>query len=627
MDGNLLMGTTEAFKQCKNWLGRLFFDRPAVLPGVVAAVLSVGMWQLGLWQPLERQGYNTLFEARNAGLLPHKNWDERIVVIAIDNASLEKYGKFPWSRDRHAKLLQILSRDAPAAIGFDILFVDPGSGDTEFAKAMVKAGNVVLSTAWDRNKGHLEVLPELKAAALGEGQIWHNADPDGVSRKAAVFNSRLPGLGLAILQASNPSNVSLPQPPVSEGRQDVWINWPGRTEDATTYSYMDVVEGRVPTQAWAGKLVLVGVTATAVDPLRSPFDLDPPTAGVYLHAALLDNLLNNRLLQTLPQLAVILLLLGIGPTSSWLLSKQGLRGRLALFVGLPAIWFALALTLLSWQHQWLPVAAPAGTMMLAGVSLQLREQQEKQQLMKLFATHVSPQMAKHIWQHKTEIFQKGKLQAQEMTATVLFADMRSFTSISEKLPPCELLSWLNQYMDAMTSCITKHDGIIDKYIGDGIMAVFGIPFARTQPEAICQDAQNAIAAAIAMQQQLQQLNQRFQEMGQPIIEIGIGIHTGLVVAGSIGGTQRLSYSVLGDTVNIAARLEPINKQVKVNNPYNLIVSGTTFGYVRDRYDAYLCGGIQLRGREEVTMIYSISGEASSSPARLHAITPQLDLSA
>jgi class 3 adenylate cyclase len=160
------------------------------------------------------------------------------------------------------------------------------------------------------------------------------------------------------------------------------------------------------------------------------------------------------------------------------------------------------------------------------------------------------------------------------------------------------------------------------------MAVFGIPFVHTDPEAIKQDAHRAIAAAIAMQKRLKRLNKQLQAEGKPTIEIGIGIHTGLVVAGSVGGKRRLNYSVLGDTVNVAARLEPMNKEVKGDNPYKLIVSGKTFAHVGDRYEAYQVGTTQLRGREQQTTIYCILGKKKKQrlPQPKDDIAPKVKIS-
>ncbi|MDX2239421.1 MAG: adenylate/guanylate cyclase domain-containing protein, partial [Leptolyngbyaceae cyanobacterium bins.302] len=196
----------------------------------------------------------------------------------------------------------------------------------------------------------------------------------------------------------------------------------------------------------------------------------------------------------------------------------------------------------------------------------------------------------------------------ELVATVLFMDIRGFTTISEKLQPGELLLWVNRYLETMTDCIMDHGGVVDKYIGDAIMAVFGVPFPRTTTAEMQQDALNAIAASLEMHDRLQQLNQESAAAGKPLIRFGIGVHTGLVVAGSVGGHRRLNYSVLGDTVNIAARLEALNKEIQANNPYDLLVTGETLSCLRHEYHSHLVGTYPLRGRENATLVFSILGK-------------------
>ncbi len=170
------------------------------------------------------------------------------------------------------------------------------------------------------------------------------------------------------------------------------------------------------------------------------------------------------------------------------------------------------------------------------------------------------------------------------------------------------MPWLNQYLNAMSECIMERGGVIDKYIGDAIMAIFGIPFPHTKPEEIKQDALNCMAACLAMYERLQKLNQQFEAEKKPIIKFGIGVHTGSIIAGSVGGGQRLNFSVLGDTVNVAARLEAMNKEVKEDNPYGILITNETWEYVSDRYNAKPVKSIQLRGRKQETIICSILGK-------------------
>ena len=585
-------------------LRQYIITNPPWMTGALAGLMSVAMLQLGMWKPLEYLGYNTLFQIRESGIWPNPGWDQRIAVIAIERHSLQEYGQFPWPRNRYAELLSALKKSPPTAVGFDILFLDPSPKDDILAAAIAANGKVVLAGTIKE-----EPVASLKAVAAGVGHIGHEADSDGISRESKIFLDGIPNFGLAMTHrynAANPQNpVLLPQSNNSQA-QKVWVNWPGKTKNLPTYAFVDVVQGRIPADALTNKLVLVGIVATGFDPISSP--LDGNTAGVYLYAALIDNLLNQRLLRRLPVLVEMLLLFGIGPLTGWVLWNRGVRARIAIALGLPIIWIGAAAVLFGFFFWWVPIAAPIGTLILAGTALQLREQYEKQQLMRLFEKHVDPETAQLIWQRKAEIFEQGELEPQELTATVLFMDIRSFTSISEKMPPRDLLNWLNNYLEAMTDCIMDHGGVVDKYIGDAIMAVFGVPFCHSEYPEIQKDALNAVAACIAMHDKLHELNQQLRIDRKPLIKFGIGLHTGQLVAGTVGGSRRLNYSVIGDAVNVAARLEAMNKEIVSDSPFNLLVTGRTFAYVRDRYEGQKVGSIQLRGKKEETVVYAILGE-------------------
>ncbi|MEG4851162.1 adenylate/guanylate cyclase domain-containing protein [Microcoleus sp. B5-D4] len=577
---------------------------PPWMTGALVGIMSVAMLQFGIWKPLEYLGYKMLFQIRESGILPNPGWDSRIAVIAIEPHSLQEYGQFPWPRNRYAQLLEALKKSPPTAVGFDILFLDPSPKDDILAAAIAANGKVVLPRTPKE-----EPVASLKAVAAGVGHISQEADSDGITRESKIFLNGIPNFGLAMTHRYNAAN---PQDPVllpqSKNKQEkkVWVNWPGKTENLPTYAFVDVVEGRIPADDLTNKLVLVGIVATGFDPISSP--LNKTTAGVYLYAALIDNLLNQRLLQRLPVLVEILLLLGIGPLTALVLGNRGVKERIVIALGLPIIWIGAGALLFGFFFWWVPIAAPIGTLILSGTALQLREQYEKQQLMRLFEKHVAPETAQLIWERKAEIFEQGELEPQELTATVLFMDIRSFTSISEKMRPRDLLTWLNNYLEAMTNCIMDHGGVVDKYIGDAIMAVFGVPFCHTEYREIQQDALNAVAACIAMHERLHQLNQQLRSEHKPLIKFGIGLHTGQLVAGSVGGSRRLNYSVIGDAVNVAARLEAMNKEIVSDSPFNLLVTARTFAYVRDRYEGQKVGSILLRGKKEETVVYAILGE-------------------
>ncbi len=622
----------------------------------VAILIALGLWHWGKWQPFENMAYKMLYQSRQA-VLPNEGWDDRLAVIAIDDATLETLDQFPLPRSYYAELLQTLSFSLPAAVSFDVLFSESSPDDEELSLAIADSWNVVLAIADGLGDSSMELVPELAHNSAAIGHVHAVPDSDGTIRKIDLYQENLvdgslvPSLAIATLQVyqeslaltageavpDRPSSFVEPlattlQPQVSLRQQDAWVNWPAPINSIAAsssscesniesgklrvYSFACVLDQQIPTHAFENKIVLIGTTAQSLDPMIIPFHRDQPKSGVFLHAALIDNILNDRLLQRPPRWAegILIALLGIGMVI--VMQRLNLVGRIIVLVGLPLLWFVGSVGALqaSW---WLPVAAPIGTVMLVFTSTQIREQLDKQQLMNLFEIYVSPETARHIWQNKQNVLTKGQSDlpdVEELTATILFIDIRGFTTISEGLPPERLMVWLNRYFDTMTACILKHGGRVDKYIGDEIMAVFGNPDQSPSAASDRHNAQCAIAASLAMHEELRHLNHEFIAEGLPTVQFGIGIHTGTVVAGNLGGARRFNYSVVGDTVNVASRLQGLNKKIIENNPFHVLISRTTREYVGDRYASQSVGNLKLRGREQELLVYSLQ-----EPQDLHQL--------
>ncbi|MEL6161312.1 MAG: adenylate/guanylate cyclase domain-containing protein [Cyanobacteria bacterium J06627_32] len=440
--------------------------------------------------------------------------------------------------------------------------------------------------------------------------------PSVLEKTALEQSSKASGhAGIATSLTADPQSVIKSLLPAE---QTVWLNWPGevaapytssRPGDLQIYSYADVVDGQVDASLFQNKIVLVGATLAGIDPLRTPFQKSPPVSGVYLYAATIDNLLNQSYLRRLPQWQALLLLVGLAIGGSHLLRKQEASGRLMAVVGFPLLWSAIAYSgfILGW---WLPIAAPIGTVFLSALAVQLHEQQEKQQLMALFSMNVSPGTAELIWRNKGEILDQGELAAQNLTATVLFMDIRGFTGIAEILPSQKLLPWLNQYFETMTDCIMENGGMVDKYIGDAIMAVFGAPVPRTHPDEIRTDAIAALTAAIEMHDRLTLLNCQLTAQRLPTIKFGIGIHTGPLVGGTVGNRNRLNYSLFGDTVNVAARLETMTKSLPETADFNVLVSAETRYHAKEKFPLIPFIVTPLRGRKDHVEIYTLAAKTA-----------------
>ncbi|MEO1390049.1 MAG: adenylate/guanylate cyclase domain-containing protein [Cyanobacteria bacterium J06634_6] len=630
--------------------------RLGLVSGVAVAGIAIGLSALGAWRVLELQSYNLLHRTQRA-IAGAPTWNDDIVVIAIDEASVEQLGRFPWPRQTYADLLDSLASAQPAAVAFDILLPDATDADQPLAESIVNSANVVLAVGNSQGQ-YTDVASTIANSAEGfflRGAADTSSDEDGVSRQLHLYGERgIPSLSTAALQvyAQNigETTQAVPSLPPSwlqhrayrSGSHEpqyllqdlipedgnVWIHWPGEVNppgaasgqsfsqssgqsgELQVYSYADVMSGQLDSRLFQNKIVLVGSTLIGEDTLRTPFQQAIPTSGVYLYAATINNLLDQSFLRRPAGWQTTLLLVVLAMGGTHVLRQQGVYRRLVMTAGFPMLWslYAYAGFVVGW---WLPVAAPIGTIILIALAVQLNEQQEKQQLMALLSMNVSPGTAELIWRHKGQVLDRGKLAAQSLTATVLFMDIRGFTSIAETLPAQQLLPWLNQYFDTMTDCIMAHGGMVDKYMGDAIMAVFGAPVPRTCAEEIQADAIAAMETAVEMHGRLTRLNRQLAAQHLPTIRFGIGIHTGPLVAGTVGNRHRLNYSLFGDTVNVAARLESMTKTIPEASAFKVLVSASTQEQTKEHFRLQRVKCAQLRGRKEYTEVYTLVDELSA----------------
>jgi adenylate cyclase len=216
---------------------------------------------------------------------------------------------------------------------------------------------------------------------------------------------------------------------------------------------------------------------------------------------------------------------------------------------------------------------------------------QREFLRETFGRYVTKQVAEAILAGNVE------LGGERRTATVLFADIRGFTTMSEQLPPEEVVAFLNRYLEAMVSCVLDHHGVLDKFIGDAVMAVFGAPVSQGSPAA---DALAAVRCAIAMSGALDQLNAMRTAAGSKQIEIGIGVHTGELIAGNIGSARRMEYTVVGDTVNVTSRIEGLTKTFG----RRIMISDTTARLVGHQLRLEKVDTVDIRGRTGQITLHS-----------------------
>jgi adenylate cyclase len=246
---------------------------------------------------------------------------------------------------------------------------------------------------------------------------------------------------------------------------------------------------------------------------------------------------------------------------------------------------------------------------------------DRSAMMQLIGHYVSDDVAELIWSERDDVFSKGRLRTRRLRGTVLFTDLKGFSTISEQLTAQDLMRWLNQYFQGLSDLVKQSGGIIMKFNGDQIVAVFGPPRLRTLEESAV-DARNAVRCAIRMRERLTKLNTNWARKNKPQAQMRIGIHSGWLVAGSLGSRQRMEWTVIGDTVNTAARLESVKKDLMPDdiaaNGCRILISDNTAKMLDLSFDLRQLGRLPLKGKRRRVLVYGVKGFA---PARRNVDQP------
>jgi adenylate cyclase len=586
--------------------------------------------------------------------------DPRIVICGMTEEDLVKYGH-PLDDATLATLLEKIAAAKPCVVGLDIYrdLAEPRSGEfyPKFAETLARLEQVIA----------IERIPTIKpppALADRPDRVAPNNLPsdyqvDGVYRRAYLFledglaeprecfalalartylathgvEATLidgPGGGGPLLQLGRTAFPRLPPDAggyVGLAVRDYEILVDFRAPQRyRTFSFGDVLENRVPAGAIEDAIVIVGVTSGSVKD-SNPTPVNGDVRGPIQHAMIVNQFLRSALngepptgwWPELAEIAWIGLCTLLGGTLGLVLrSPWKLAPALALLLGaiVFAGWEALRHAL------WIPVATPALGAFAAATFVTsfavFLERSDRRVMQALFSRHVSTKVADALWAVREQFLDGGRLKPQRLTATVLFTDLKGFSTISEDMDPASLMNWINEYMNGVARHVDAHDGMVNSYIGDAIMAVFGAPVARTREEDIDQDAINAVECALAMRRELKELNAGWAVRGMPTVAMRVGIFTGPLVAGSIGSVQRLEFTVLGDTTNTAARLEGAGKDVEVDETTavcTILIGDATWQRLHGRFTTKLIGPISLKGKARPVIVHSVLCEAPRIPPR------------
>lgn len=382
-------------------------------------------------------------------------------------------------------------------------------------------------------------------------------------------------------------------------RGEMRINYYGPGNTFPHYSIVDILEKRIPPERLKGKMVLVGPTATAIEDLRvTPFDKVFP--GVEVHATIIDNILHGRILADpfIPSLVIdIVSVLLVGLLLLWALLRLGpllggvvVLGTTAVILGGHYYCFSQRMIVL---HSVPPLLELTFVSLALPVYRFVLQEREKRYIQGAFSQYLSPAVIEQIIENPSLL----KLGGLRKEMTVFFSDVAGFSSVSEKLDSEALVKLLNEYLTAMTDIVLRHEGTIDKYEGDAIIAFFGAPM--DEPE----HARKCCRMALDMADKIHELQDKWESEGRPRLKVRMGINTGAMVVGNMGSDMRMDYTVMGDAVNLAARLEGANKEYGTS----IMISEHTCAACRDHIEVRELDAIRVVGKEETVVVYELLG--------------------
>ena len=582
--------------------------------GIAAAAVSLAVVLFGAAERWELLWFDQLFELR--GL---RGPTAPIVIVTIDESSFQELNRqWPFPRALHGKVIDRIAADHPLAIGVDVIFDSESrfgpEDDLALGAAIARAGNVVLGMSIVRDAQVLysiggaehgaarEIismpLPVIRQGAAAVAPVSIEPDPDSHVRRMPVrtpvpdpmkghelwlaFDAQLHRLVTA---------KGLPTRPLPSAAE-ILVNFRGPLEAFERIPYYRVVAGEIPEGLFRDKIVLIGSTSEVMhDVFATAFARGGNMPGVAIHANAVDTFVRGNAVREVPRALSMVLAVAAALLASVLAIR--LRAVRALAVTMLLLAGSLAIAYLAFARAdvWVRVVAPTFGLMLGyGATVVenfVREQREKQRLSRFF----SPDVLRAVVRDRDG----RNLRPRRRLVTVLFSDIRGFTTISERLQPEQVDEMLREYLGVMTEVVFRHGGTIDKYMGDAIMALYNAPYE--EPE----HALNAIRTALEFQERVIPFSARWEAKLGVSIRCGVGINSGEAIVGIMGSRLRNEYTAVGDTVNLAARLESVTKEYGVP----IIVSEYTYEYVKGRFPTKELDTVTVKGKSQPVKIYGV----------------------
>ncbi len=582
----------------------------------------------GLFESAELKCFDFLMNLRGERP-PHKD----IIIVGIDEETRRILGR-PWDRSDLAEAVRILAEEGAELTVLDLLLVSPKDEESDniLAQALWDANNVILANDLSE-ASQLEPLGIFRKAEIGEGGISIFPDSDSVVRRMSLPMITVDDKGgWAVRALPLPLEIAYRHffydpVPVTLDRNDriiigdkavpnppggMIINFPGGHGTFPKVSLGKLVKGQTDI-GFDGKIVFIGST-TALQhdyypvPFRSSaFEKEEGFVekkgkrymyGVEIHAAALDTILTESFIIEAPGYVSVLIMVFLGMLTAVIFYPWELKPLVSsvVFVVLAGSYFLLCYFLFTGKGLWLPVAVPefliAVNFICGTVYQRSMEIRRKKEILGMFGKYVSPNIANRLVGDPSMV----KLGGRKKRLTILFSDIRGFTPLSETMDPEEISALLNDYFTRMTRILFKYEGTLDKFMGDAVMAFFGDPVDYDD------HAVRAVRVAIEMQAEVAELKKKWASEDRKSFDVGIGINTGEVTVGNHGSKDFFDYTVLGDNVNLTARLESNAKKGQI------LISSSTYDEVKDKgFIINRLEPIMVKGKSQPVQIYEVTG--------------------
>ncbi len=638
----------KSLKNFKKWYVLLFF-------ALVIAGITYSLQYFSLFKQIETYALDLRYKEFPLETLA----DTSIVLVAIDNSSLkfaqENGVQWPWSRDFYAFVTNYLAKENAKAVLYDIQFYEPDydranisseESDQSFADALSGFDRVILGVQYgidslavpeDISRYAIPVVgnyAEYKAKVKGAqfpiplfrqqvsmlGGINIQPDDDGVIRRVPLLyklnNLFLPQMSFSAfyhkrnIKKTEYANhkLILDNQTINLDKEDNYlINWYGKGGTEGVFHYIpfkSVIqtataneyggEPALPRHYFKDKYIIIGATADGLMDLKtSPYTKIMP--GMEIWATILSNLLNNHQIRYVPGICLFLIIFALSFFVMYIFTHlQGTYSNVLIIIILTLTMFGISSL---WKYRiYFNLIIPVITILLSYLLIvfisYLMEGKSKKEIRRIFTRYLHPDIIETLIKNPDQIEMGGE----EIEATVMFSDIYNFTTYSEGKHPKELVKDLNDYFNYITNTILENNGLLDKYTGDGLMAIFGAPIPRSD------HAYLACRSAIMHKKFAEELNkQNPSTSGFFHINTRLGINSGVIVAGNIGSEKRMDYTAIGDPVNLSARLEGVNKIFKTK----IIISDSTFALVKDRFVCRELDYLRVKGKKEPTRIYEL----------------------